>query len=238
MAANPPGLVLPVLDLSSWTFNFGGTGRTSLGPIMARNFPAALDLLCWLGSNGDLEATVQAQIQKRIRSDPNWKLWRKQRTLFRDAPYFQSYRGPSYDEFHAAARSVVTGSSAPPTAAQLGMYRGLMKEIASSAVVLPTGQLLFHGRADRDLDSVPRYPAFLSTSVDPVVALYHARKRAFNSPRRQLVYHLTLRTSRAAFFGQAGRLREYELLLPAGLTVATRALHNAGDFDIVEADVL
>lgn len=238
MASHPAGTVLPALDLSSWTFNLGGMGRLSLGPTTVRSFSTALDLLNWIASNGDLKSAVQGQVQDRIRLDPHWKSWRKQRTLFRNAPHFQSYRGAAYDHFHAAARCVVTGAGAPPTASQLGMYNGLMTEIASSAVVLPAGQLLFHGRADRDLDRLPKYPAFLSTSVDPVVASNHAHKRAFNSPRRPLVYQLTLQTSRPAFFGQAGRLREYELLLPAGLSVTAKAFHRAADFDIIEAEIL
>ena len=235
MASKPANLVLPALDLSSWTFNFGSTGPRSLGTTIVRDFATTLDLLIWIASNSDLKSAVQMQVQERMRSDPNWKQWKRQRTFFRDAPHFDSYRGSSYDEFHAAARSIVAGIGAPPTASQIGMYRGLMAEIASSAVILPAGQSLFHGRADRDLEALPKYPAFLSTSVDPVVASNHANKRAFNTPRRQIVYHLSLRTSRPAFFGQAGNAHEYELLLPAGLTVTANAVHRAADFDIVEA---
>ncbi len=55
------------------------------------------------------------------------------------------------------------------------------------------------------------------------VASGHANKRAVKSNARALVYQLTLRTRRSAFFGQGGNSQEYELLLPPGLSVSATA---------------
>lgn len=207
-------------------------------PGVEMDFPTAVQLLLWISQNNDMKTAVQGAAEVRIRADPLWKSWKRQRTLLRHAPHFQGYRSSkTCDLYHQAARAVLGGGPPVPTAAQLAMFNGLMGEIGTSAVVLPAGQILFHGRADRDLDSLPVYPAFVSTSADPVVACNHANKRGFNSGGRALVYQLTLLTSRPAFFGDGGGLRECELLLPAGLSVKATNFHKGADFDIVEAEV-
>jgi ABC-type uncharacterized transport system ATPase subunit len=104
--------------------------------------------------------------------------------------------------------------------------------------MLPKGQKLFHGTANQVLKGSGRCAAFISTTLDPVVAVNHANKRTHQNPgSRATVYLLSVQQPMPAFYGQAGKTAEFELLLPTMSTVVQTAVHSTDLFDIVEANI-
>jgi hypothetical protein len=166
---------------------------------------------------------------------PNAKAWKRARTLRRDLAHFRRYRRREYDIYHAAARAVAAKTA---DQRQIAMVQGLEGEINASKVRLPVGQTVFHGRADRKLTGPGPYPAFVSTSLHPIVALNHAFKRAGVKKNRPVVYVLTARVEVPTIWGHAGNTCEWELVLPPRLFVEQTSATTSGEFDIIEAAIV
>ena len=95
-----------------------------------------------------------------------------------------------------------------------------------------------HGRADFDLHSLPTYPSFISTSLDPTVSIYHAIKRSQKNGGRPVIYMLTLIDSLHAIWGNSGRsLEEWELLLQSGLACSNVQTYSGEMFDVIAATI-
>lgn len=231
---------MEIVDLKNLELSFGGghpglkgTPHYTEPEILA--FADSLGLLLHLAADGARQTEIQSQIQRRLKDDPVANQWHGQRAKIKDLPHFGKYRKSShYEAYHDAARAVSRGDQTP---AQQAMRDGLNAEIAASALLLPKDQVVFHGRADLDLSASSTYPSFISTSLDPTVAVYHARKRGSKSGTHPVVYMLTVAAPTHAIWGNGGGLEEWELLLGAGLTCAHVQTYPGERFDVVEATI-
>lgn len=231
---------MPTVDLD-WSFSFGGDprfiGTEFYEPPTVYPFATAIELLQHLAGDDTHQSGFQNNIRERLKADPTATQWHKLRTKLGDTTHFQTYRrNPHYQHYHDAAAAVANRTATTP---QQQMVQGLDAEIAASRVIVPAGQMLFHGRGDRDLDRSAPYPSFVSTSLDPTVCIYHAIKRKLEhgADARAVVYALTLEVPLPAIWGNGGSLDEWELLLQTKLTYATTQKHSQGRFDIIEASI-
>lgn len=231
---------MQTVDLNDWRFSFGGDPRfvgTSLEkPSKTIEFSTAIDLLKHLARDDTQQVAFQNRVQDRLRNDPIARKWHKKRTKIGDTTHFRSYRrNPNYQTYHDAAAAISTGHA---TEAHYELVQGLDAEIGASCVIVPAGQMLFHGRGDRDVDGPTPYPSFVSTSLDPTVSIYHAIKRqSQRTGARATIYALTMELPLSAMWGNGGSLDEWELLLQTGLTFTVSQQHVQGRFDIIEASI-
>ncbi|SFN99944.1 hypothetical protein SAMN05443579_101220 [Variovorax sp. PDC80] len=233
---------MTTIDLSNWRFSFGGslpqfdrTNHYKAPEIIEIKTP--IELLLRLADDDAHDSGFQGHIQERLKNDSAAKKWHSQRTRIGGTTHFKLYRkNPHYDLYHAAARAIAAGSA---TREQQSLVCGLDGEIAASQVLVPPGQVLFHGRGDLNLHTSPPYPSFVSTSLDPVVCIYHAVKRRLqkDSSAKAVIYALTLRDPLPALWGNGGGLKEWELLLQTKLTCSAIKTHPGTRFDIVEATI-
>ncbi len=228
------------VDLADWHFPFKGDPRligTPLEePTETFEFCTAVELLKFLAHDDSRQSAFQHLIQMRLKADPIAKKWHRERTRIGATIHFRSYRrSPRYQTYHDAAAAVDAGSA---TAEQLDLVKGLNAEIAASRVVAPAGQVLFHGRGNRDLEARAVYPSFVSTSLDPTVCIYHAIKHQLqHTSARPAVYALTLESQLHAIWGNGGDLNEWELLLQTRLSYTVTQHHACDRFDVIEACV-
>lgn len=229
------------MDLTNWRFEVGGSISAFKGTPLYRaptllEFATPIELLQYLADHDDThDSAIQRQIQHRLKGDAVALLLHRQRSHLRLLPHFRKYRQTDhYERYHAAADAVLHGHA---SSKQMTMVQGLDNEIASSAVVVPAGQMLFHGRGDPALHDSSPYPTFVSTSLDPIVCAWHAVKRKIQggSKAKALIYALTLNEPLPAIWGNGGRLKEWELLLPRNLTCIAAAIHRRQRFDVIEA---
>ena len=230
-----------IIDMNRWCFELGGghpllvaQGHAPAPTIL--QFPTALDVLKYLANDGTWQSEIQSGIDRRLKADSEVKSWHRQRDSLMHLCHFRKYKGKHYDVYHDAARGVVNETA---TVKQTLMANGLNHEISASKMVVPQGQLLFHGRADQALTATPIYPTFISTSLDPVVAICSALRRsgvraANGNP---LVYVLTVRHPLRAIWGNGGKPHEWEVLLQSGLKCQSPTVHQGSRFDVIEATV-
>jgi hypothetical protein len=232
---------MAVIDLTPWSFELRGTppALTARGLASAPThvqFPTSLDLLTYLASDTTWEPAIQGDIQRQLKADLEAKSWHRKRDFLHNLKHYPKYKDLLYNAYHDAARNVETNTA---TKKQTLMANGLNGEIAASRLAVAAGQILFHGRADLALTSTASYAAFISTSLDPVVAICSALRRggikAVNG--RPTVYLLTIRDPLQALWGNGGKPHEWEVLLQSGLACRATKTHPGSRFDIVEATV-
>lgn len=229
-----------VVDLSHWVFSIWGghlalKGTPHYSESEMLNFADSFDLLLHLAADRTCESSIQNQVRRRLKEDPVAQQWHKQRTRLKSLAHFTKYReNGHYETYHDAARATALGTHTPE---QQIMADGLNAEIGASAIVVPAGQIVFHGRADLDLHMSPPYPSFISTSLDPTVSVYHAIKRGLKTNTRPFVYVLTLTDPLHAIWGNGGSLDEWELLLKSGLACTQVQSHPGTNFDVVIANI-
>lgn len=222
--------------MSNWTFSVGGghpalVASGHIPPPTPFSYATHIDLLVALANGFDLPP---GQIEDRLWAGASALGWPKLYSRLRTLEHFPKYRSKSYDTYKAAALAKSTGHATPE---QLALASGLSREIQLSAVQIPPGQVLFHGRSDTIPSIGPTYPAFLSTTLNPFVARQSAKRRIIQLGGRKVVYALTVQTSQPALWGHVGRSGEWELLLDADLPVLQTGFHRGTEFDIVEADI-
>lgn len=199
------------------------------------DFPDTDALLRHLDGSGiKNRSRFQDSIAERLGKDPNVKTIKASRTLLKDLKHFPAYRNDQYDKYHDAARSVAGGRA---TAKDRHLIDGLDAEVAASAILLDAGQILFHGRCDDLLVTAHPYPSYVSTTLDPIVALNSAWRRAGNSNvnGRPIVLVLKLRVPLRALWGHVGKSHEWELLLPRGIDWEETNRQSGKTFDVVHA---
>lgn len=229
---------MSTIDQSKWSFSIGGSGhlpealRTT--PARQLQFATAFELLRHMADDEqDDYVPIQRCIDERLKLDSVAKAWARQRSLLKDLKHFPKYRRNEYDLYHAAARALAKGWA---DEWQTQLVSGLDAEIRASRVRVPAGQLLYHGRSNRDLTTQQPYPTFLSTSLNPVVAHQSAFRRSFKDGK-PLVYLLTLQLELSALWGQAGNSVEWELLLPRNLEVTETSAYQGANFEVIAADI-
>lgn len=238
LCISQPSKGMTRINLDNWQFELGGSSSFKGTPLYREpeKFRAThLELLLRLAADDKDDTAFQRQIQSRLSSEPVAQSWRRRRTFLRSLPHFSQYRKTTkYDHYHEAARAVAAGNA---TDSQVEMVAGLNQEIASSKVLVPAGQVLFHGRGDETLHNSLNYPAFISTSLDPVVSAIHARKRKRQggAAGRAFVYALTLKDDLPAIWGNSGKTVEWELLFGTNLCCSLGTIHSGEQFDVVEA---
>lgn len=234
--------MVPNLNLENWRFEFGGGPAVLKGTPHYQEpdilcLPFHVDLLRYLSNNDQQDVAIQSQVQMRLGDDATAQLWHGQRNVIGSLPHFGRYRkSGDCDLFHAAAKAVAIGTA---TSEQSLMVQGLDQEITESAVILPAGQILFHGRGDQGLTASSSYPSFISTSLDPVVCVYHANKRKNQlvGISQPIIYALTLRDDLPAIWGNGGALNEWELLLESKLKCELATISPGRRFDVIEATI-
>lgn len=231
-----------VVNVSDWEFSFGGSEPRLAGTELYRapeivNFATPLELLLHLAEDSANDNLLKNEIQRRLKADPVAKAWHKKRGTIGSMVQFGKYRkNGKYDVYHAAAASVAARTA---TKEQEVMVLGLDQEIAASEVIIPNGQVLFHGRADRALHASLSYPSFISTSLDPTVSIWHALKRQLDKElqAKAVIYLLTVREPLRAIWGNGGSLSEWEVLLQTRLRCTWVSSHEGTRFDIVNATI-
>lgn len=195
------------------------------------NFAENRDLLTYLSEDIDRRGWLQRAIDGELSASPVVKRWNKLRTKFSELPHFTRYRRRDYDQYHAAARAKARNCA---TEEQIELVDGLTEEIDRSQVLLSKGQSLFHGRADPDLAAQVPYPSFISTSLNPIVAVNSSFRRKCQG-QEHCVYILTLEVDLPALWGHYRNSVEWELLLPPLLEVRETSRYQESHFTVVEA---
>lgn len=195
-------------------------------------FPDAVSVLKHSASGTEL-TPIQTQTQDYLNQSPVVKTWKKARSLRKNTPHYNRYKVNRYDAYHNAARASFSGSATPK---QQQLINGLSGEINASKTIAPAGQVLFHGRVDDELTTASPYPAFVSTSLDMIVARQSAIRRTTHLGG--FIYVLSLARDMPVLWGQHRRTGEFELLLDCGLVFSiSGAPSTAGPFTVIEATV-
>lgn len=160
--------------------------------------------------------------------------WPRVYTRIGKAPHFKRYRGKHYDSYKKAALAHAAGTATPN---QSMIAAGLSSEIAASKVIVPSGQVVLHGRSDQLPTTRTNYDAFLSTTLSPFVAHLSAIRRHNQLGGCQTIYVFRLTRDLPALWGHVGSSAEWELLFDAGLPVRVTRSFVSGAFDIVEANL-
>jgi len=210
-------------------------GTKSYQPPTQYDFPTPLDAVRHLAENADHENQIRSAFEELLKPHSTVKKWKTQRENLPATPHFAKYRhNKHYDKYHAAARACASGSASTE---EQSLVSGLSQEIKNSKVSVPAGQILFHGCANSSLSSSLPYPTFISTTLIPTVAYYHAKKRGIQTNTKPIVYILTAIEDLKAIWGNSGNLVEWELLLDRGLTCKFIRSFSQQHFDIIEASI-
>ncbi len=188
------------------------------------------------------ERQYQSRIEARLHADPVYQKWKSASPPLRTMPFYHLYRQSAESKkFHAAAEAAASGTISDKDRERL---IGLTKEITHSPVVLKPGQKLFHGRyldfSKTVFPSSYSIPSFLSCTLCPEVAIWHALSKAgqYSTMQNAAVFIITLAAACPALFGAKGKLdHEQELLLPPAQTLNLTAstIIPTGNFNIVHA---
>ena len=233
------------VELSSWRFEYQRDtpiyrALRDYNPSLAPEselfeFPNADTLLRHLDGPGDSDRSrFQLSIGNRLKKDPNVVTIMAARTPLKNLKHFRAYRGSDYEKYHNAARHIACGTGSEQ---HRKLTDGFDVEIANSKIVLEPGQILFHGRNNDLLVTEHPYPSYVSTTLDPIVALNSAYRRAGNVGvnGRPIVFVLETHVSLRALWGHVGRSVEWELLLPRCIHWAETTRWSGNTFDIVHA---
>lgn len=233
------------VDVSSWHFNYrhdtdldrairAHDPSFASGPESFR-FPDTDALLQHLDeSEDDDRPRFQQSIEERLKGDPNVKAIKRARTPLKDLKHFSAYRKNQYDKYHNAARCVAGGTA---TTKDRQLVDGLDAEVAASRISLDPGQILFHGRCNDLLVTNHPYSSYVSTTLDPIVALNSAYRRAGNryAHGRPIVLVLKLCVPLRALCGHVGKSHEWELFLPRGIDWKETKRRTGKKFDVIHA---
>jgi hypothetical protein len=230
---------LPLVDLSPWRFAYQAslaqTLRGQTIPDTVFDFPSVSELLKFLTTDKeDNHGRFQSLISDKLTALAEAKAWKRLRKPLSKTRHFARYRKSHYERYHTAGRNVSAGTA---TEKEQILANALQAEVAGSTIITPVGQVLFHGRANRF--GVNPYPAFLSTSFDPIVARNSAFRRAAQGGR-PVVYVLTVTAAIPGLWGQVGRSCEYEIMVGRLRTITVTqviSLSRSAQFDVVEANL-
>jgi hypothetical protein len=235
-------MALPVIDLTDWVLTFGIPDpmlehTNSKKTPKSYEYETGKDILIGTATIDSADrAPIQSNIQKRLKSDSSLSSWLSSRRPLSEAPLFADYQASDYDKFHSAARSLMNGDGLNDTN-QIATELNL--EIVNSGIIIPLGQTLFHGRCDAEPSNGRPYPAFVSTTIDPIVAYNSALRRA-DGEGTQTVYIFQTSCEISALLCHDDESFEFEILLPPGLildvTSVTKSVHQ--DLTIIEADII
>ncbi len=186
----------------------------------------------------------QRRIETYLHTNPIYQHWKRTSHPIKNLSFYGRYRKSEQSKkFHASAQAVASGEGTDTDRERLA---GLTREIVQSPVVLKPGQKLFHGRyldfSQTVFPSSYFIPSFLSCTLCPEVAIWHALSKAgqYSIDANAAVFIITLATDCPALFGAKGKLdHEQELLLPPAQTLSLTAstIIPTGHFNIVHANL-
>lgn len=233
------------VDVSSWHFEYHHDTRIdralrNYNPSLVLepesfDFPNADALLRHLDGPGAADCSrFQHSIGERLKRDPDVLTIMAARTPLKDLKHFRAYRGHHYDRYHNAARRIAcdTGSEKDQQ-----LTDGFDAEVSNSRILLESGLILFHGRSNDLLVTEHPYPSYVSATLDPIVAVNSAYRRAGigGVNGRPIVLVLETRVPLRALWGHVGRSAEWELLLPRGIYWTEITRWSGNTFDVVHA---
>ncbi|UWQ49925.1 hypothetical protein K3720_00515 [Leisingera caerulea] len=201
------------------------------------DFKTPWDLIRYFSDkDSDDNGRYQTYIDQELKRHSEVRNWHRKRTKFSKLPHFSKYKGAAYDVYHSAARKVYSGAA---SVEEKRLFDGLRDEIEDHGLLAPVGQTVFHGRADDNLSTQVPYASFVSTSLDPVVAVLSAVRRHCALPEKsqKYVYLLHLLQEIPVLWGHWRNVPEWELLLPPGLVFEVLRKHSGPNFAIIEATV-
>lgn len=228
---------LQPIDLTNWRFlrRHDGASDHAMGTVREPDvfkFADGRELVRFLSEQEEYRVQFHQEIERRLENDPVTRSWKQSRTLLRHMPHFRRYRKNCYRSYQSASSAVSRGQ---PSEQQSELYHGLLGEISTSKTVLPIGQTLFHAAEDGFVGKCNPYPRFVSTTLNPIVAMNHARPRTRQGRGEVFCFHVKARVP--AIWGQAGNTHEWELLLPPHLTIIETMRERMAVFDFVTAEV-
>ncbi len=214
-----------MIDLDKWNCGFG-------------RFNSAVELCKHISING---RNNQNPIQKYLKKDKNYPIWKKHRRYLKDIPFYKKYRTDAGSKkINKSAENIISQNHTPT---DRKLVFGLVDEINTSSLVLQRGQKLFHGSAmDISNKQVPFfYPVenFLSCTLCPEVAAHHAIKDACNN-KSPAVFIIALSKNTKVIFGATGKLtHEQEVLLSYNQCLEIIKIHKFtnGEFIVIEANI-
>lgn len=184
---------------------------------------------------------LQPKIKEILSSQKSYQNWKAKSPFLKDIPFYSNYRCSTRSKtYHRSVQNIINGTS---TLREKTNVSGLCREIERSTIILPKGQKLFYGFSYSECPSSKKIfelNKFLSCTLCPEVAAYHAITKGHNS-KKGVVMILSLSKDFPAIFGVRGKLsHEQEMLLNCNSRIKIDAIHNiqSGAFDVVEATLL
>jgi len=227
-----------MIDLDQWDFEFKVTQHQRLLDPNAKDeclrFSSAKDFCTHISNNIDDLTKFQNSIQRRLDKEKVYKRWEKQRTLLKNAPNFKEYQKDS-KPFQDAAQKFKNNTDG--SAAQI--VESLSAEIIQTNLTLKIGQKIFHGSPFDE--NVVAFDGFLSCTLDPTIAAFHARKKSNGGQGKGTIFIIEITKETPFFFGGSGRLKhEREILLDYGaqITLDKSSLVVGSEFNVIEAQLI
>ena len=144
------------MDQTNWSFQFRNSSfiTEALGtsePDRRLDFATATELVRYLAVDDQDDAgPIQSKVNQRIDGDLIANAWRKARTRLKDLKHFPKYRKNTTNSTTRDSHLHVGDRNAQ------GRNPLSRTEIDKSHVVVPAGQIVFHGRANRENTGPPR----------------------------------------------------------------------------------
>jgi hypothetical protein len=162
--------------------------------------------------------------------------WREGSLRLGDTPHFARYRSRQYRaRYDRALNDLGIGSA---TATELELIRSLSAEIASSPVVISSGQVLLSGEIREAGLKQNRWEPFVWATVHPISAVERAESQlGGGSVHLPTVYVLQLDHPMPVLIGRAGSHGRWDLLLPRRLRIIIKATREYSGLMVKEAVV-
>lgn len=176
---------------------------------------------------------LREEIDAALRTDTAWC----QGSLrLGETPHFARYRTRQHRARYDRALNDLSRGGASVT--ELELVRSLSAEIASSPIVISSGQVLLSGDIGEAALIQNRCEPFLWATIHPVSAIERAESQLpRGAEHRPTVYVLQLDQPMPALVGRAGRHGRWDLLLPRRLRVTMKATREFSGLMVKEAVV-
>ena len=131
---------LPIIwiNLNTFTFSSGFSLTPWLPSSYSVRWASADALVRFAASSPERHSAIQRQIHHQLERNLAAQAWKRSRCLLRNAPHFSLYRTTAFGQYNSAARQLARKAA---SAAQKSLAKGLLREIKSSRVRIPPGQL-------------------------------------------------------------------------------------------------
>ena len=177
----------------------------------------------------------QSRIQSDLRENSICKSWANATAPISTLAHFTQYQQQSYPNYQKSARVFYDRS-----VGDISLFMGLSLEILHRGISVPSGCRVFHGCAASSKDQVEKCKRFLSTTLDPVVAINSAIRQSFGEvgleidrSKTKYVFVIDLVDPKSAIWGQDDESVEFELLFAPPNKLCQIDAYTAGDFELL-----